>query len=142
MPFDSLIHALLPKDEKFLRYFEGAIGNLLKTATVLREVMSVNSLPVGRASKIREVEELEHRGDDITHDIFSYLQSTFITPFDREDIHALASKLDDILDYMKGAATRMSLYKVELVRLIRSGSQGWFMMLSRDSTRRFWHSVI
>ena len=60
-----------------------------------------------RAQKIKQIEELEHKGDELTHEIFSALGSTFITPFDREDIHALASKLDDILDYIQGAATRI-----------------------------------
>jgi predicted phosphate transport protein (TIGR00153 family) len=75
--------------------------------------MKLDAIIHALEQKIRKVEELEHRGDDVTHEIFSYLSSTFVTPFDREDIHALASTLDDILDYLKGAATRISLYKVE-----------------------------
>jgi predicted phosphate transport protein (TIGR00153 family) len=115
MKFDTLIHALLPKDKQFFQYFEEDAENLLKAASVLKELMSPSMSRSEREQKIRKVEELEHRGDDITHEIFSYLSSTFVTPFDREDIHALASKLDDILDFIKGAATRVSLYKVESI---------------------------
>jgi predicted phosphate transport protein (TIGR00153 family) len=115
MKFDTLIHALLPKDKQFFQYFEEDAENLLKAATVLKELMSPAMSRTEREQKIRKVEELEHRGDDVTHEIFSYLSSTFVTPFDREDIHALASKLDDILDFLKGAATRISLYKVESI---------------------------
>jgi predicted phosphate transport protein (TIGR00153 family) len=68
-----------------------------------------------RAQKIKRIEELEHHGDEVTHKIFSDLGSTFITPFDREDIHALASKLDDILDFIQGAATRLVLYRVDVI---------------------------
>ena len=113
MNLDTIIHALLPKDKQFFQYFEDDVENLLKAASVLRELMSPAMSRTEREQKIKKVEELEHRGDDVTHEIFSYLSSTFITPFDREDIHALASTLDDILDYLKGTATRISLYKVE-----------------------------
>jgi predicted phosphate transport protein (TIGR00153 family) len=113
MKLDAVIHALLPKDTQFFQYFEADVENLLKAATVLKELMSPSISRTEREQKIRKVEELEHRGDDVTHEIFSYLSSTFVTPFDREDIHALASTLDDILDYLKGTATRISLYKVD-----------------------------
>ena len=115
MKIDSIIHALLPKDDKFFRYFEKDVENLLTAATVFRELMSNHISKEERSQKIRRIEELEHKGDEVTHQIFSHLQSTFITPFDREDIHALASTLDDILDYLQGAATRITLYKVESI---------------------------
>jgi hypothetical protein len=62
---------------------------------------------------IREIEKLEHKGDEITHEIFQELSRNFITPFDREDIHRLVSAIDDILDYIHGSSKRMDLYKVE-----------------------------
>jgi hypothetical protein len=68
-----------------------------------------------RAQKIRKIEDYEHKGDEITHQIFQALGSTFITPFDREDIHELTSKLDDILDYLQGASTRIILYRVDAI---------------------------
>jgi len=115
MKIDSFIRALLPKDDKFFRYFEEDVENLLAAATVFRELMSNHITREERLQKIKRIEELEHKGDEMTHQIFSYVASTFVTAFDREDIHALASKLDDILDYLQGAATRISLYKVDTI---------------------------
>ncbi len=115
MRFDAIVHFLLPKDDKFFRYFEKDVDNLLAAAGVFKEMMSESVSKAERGQKIRKIEELEHRGDEVTHQIYSELGSTFITPFDREDIHQLASKLDDILDYLHGASTRMVLYRVNSV---------------------------
>lgn len=115
MKFDGVLHFLLPKDDKFFTYFEKDVQNLLHAAKVFRDLMSASISKEERAQKIRAIEELEHKGDEITHLIYSELGGTFITPFDREDIHMLASKLDDILDYIQGAATRIVLYRVEVI---------------------------
>jgi hypothetical protein len=115
MRFDSFLHALLPKDDKFFEYFERDVENLLMAAKVFKELMTNSISKEERAQKIRKIEELEHKGDEVTHLIYSELGSTFITPFDREDIHELASKLDDILDYIQGAATRIVLYHIETI---------------------------
>lgn len=115
MKLDSLLQALVPKDDKFFDYFEKDVGNLLAAAKVFKELMTNTMSKEERVQKIKKIEELEHRGDELTHQIFSDLGSTFITPFDREDIHSLASKLDDILDYIQGAATRIILYRVETI---------------------------
>jgi predicted phosphate transport protein (TIGR00153 family) len=112
MKFDRLLHALLPKHDHFYDYFERDVDNLLQAATTFRDLMHNSMSPEERAQKIRRIEELEHKGDEITHNIFSEVGSNFITPIDREDIHALTSALDDILDYIKGAATRLILYRV------------------------------
>ncbi|MCB0850259.1 MAG: DUF47 family protein, partial [Bacteroidetes bacterium] len=58
-------------------------------------------------------EDLEHRGDEITHEVFKELSTNFITPFDREDIHRLVSAIDDILDYINGSSKRIELYKLK-----------------------------
>lgn len=115
MKIDSILQALLPKDDKFFNFFERDVDNLLAAAKVFKELMSNSISKEERAQKIKRVEELEHKGDEITHMIYSDLGSTFITPFDREDIHELASKLDDILDYLQGAATRIVLYRVDTI---------------------------
>lgn len=112
MKFHSFLQMFLPRDETYLHYFERDAENLLTAAAVFREVMSQEISREERAQKIKKIEELEHRGDEISHQIFSELSSTFVTPFDREDIHELASQLDDILDMIRGAATRIELYKV------------------------------
>lgn len=115
MKIDSILHALLPKDDKFFNFFERDVDNLLAAAKVFTELMSNSMSREERAQKIKRIEELEHKGDEMTHLIYSNLGSTFITPFDREDIHELASKLDDILDYIQGAATRIVLYRVDAI---------------------------
>jgi len=113
MGIAKLLHLFLPKEDKFFEYFTTDAENLLLAAKVFRELMSHKISKAERAQKIRKMEELEHKGDEVTHQIFSGLGSTFITPFDREDIHELASKLDDILDYIDGAAGRIDLYHVK-----------------------------
>lgn len=115
MRLDSLLHALLPKDDKFFQYFEKDVENVLLAAGIFKDLMSNNMSKEERAQKIRKLEELEHKGDEITHTIYSELAGTFITPFDREDIHELASKLDNILDFIDGAAGRIVLYRVESI---------------------------
>jgi predicted phosphate transport protein (TIGR00153 family) len=115
MNLDSILQALLPKDEKFFNYFEKDVQNLLSAAKVFRDLMTNMISKEERAQKIKKIEEIEHLGDEVTHQIFSELGSNFITPFDREDVHQLASKLDDILDYIQGAATRIVLYRVDTI---------------------------
>lgn len=72
----------------------------------------VNSPPEKRRDLIKEVEHLEHTGDNITHMIHNELGKNFITPFDREDIHSLASAIDDVVDLIHGSAKRFDLYKI------------------------------
>lgn len=115
MKLNTLLHALLPTDDLFFTLFEKDVENLLSAAKTFKELMNPAISKEERAQKIKKIEELEHRGDEVTHQIFSELGTTFITPFDREDIHTLASKLDDILDYIQGAATRIVLYRVETI---------------------------
>ena len=115
MKIDGILHALLPKDDSFFNLFERDAENLLAAASVFKDMMVDRISKEERAQKVRKIEEIEHRGDEITHQIFKALGTTFITPFDREDIHVLASKLDDILDYIQGAANRIVLYRVDRI---------------------------
>lgn len=115
MKFNNFLHALLPKDDKFFKFFEKDVDNLQNAAKVFKDLMSNAISKEERAQKIKRIEEIEHLGDEITHQIFSELGANFITPFDREDIHALTSTLDDILDFIQGAATRIVLYRVESI---------------------------
>lgn len=117
MKLDGILRFLLPKDEKFLKLFVKDVENLVTAATFLKEAMVSTISPQERAQKIRKLEELEHKGDEITHQILSELSLTFITPLDREDIHALATTLDDILDYIQGTGHRMILYQIESITL-------------------------
>lgn len=106
----GFLQLLLPRDRKFFPLFEQATENLVKASKVLVEL--VNTSPEKRKELIKEIENLEHTGDNITHLIFNELGRNFITPFDREDIHALASDIDDVLDFIHGSAKRIDLYKV------------------------------
>jgi uncharacterized protein len=111
MKIDNFLQFLVPKDKKFFPLFEQAAENAVEVSKVLVEAVTTSSLEK-RKELIKKIEELEHKGDKITHSIFYELNSTFITPLDREDIHLLAKSLDDIVDYINGAAMRILLYKI------------------------------
>jgi len=112
MSANSIFQFLVPKDRKFYPLFEEASANLVVISKVLLEMLSTNGMEK-RKLLIRQIEKLEHTGDEITHRIFKEVGFTFITPFDREDIQRLASVLDDVLDFIHGAAKRVELYKVD-----------------------------
>jgi predicted phosphate transport protein (TIGR00153 family) len=114
MAIDRIFALFSPKDRKFFPLFEKATQNLLVASGVLVEALQTSS-PDRRRELLKEIERLEHQGDNFTHLILHELSSNFITPFDREDIHALATVLDDVLDYIHGSAKRIELYKVEVI---------------------------
>jgi uncharacterized protein len=122
MKFDKIIQRLLPHDESFYAFFQEASQNLVNAVALLKELAKVDD-SLERQKLIMQIKELEHHGDSLTHKIFSELNATFVTPFDREDIHQLTSALDDIMDHMDGTANRITLYKIKqypepMVRLI------------------------
>lgn len=112
MSVNPILQYFVPKDRKFHPLFEQASANLVAISKVLIEALTTASIEK-RAAFIREIEKLEHVGDDITHQIFQEISTTFITPFDREDIQHLASAMDDVVDYIHGSAKRIELYKVD-----------------------------
>lgn len=121
MKFDKLIQALLPQDNHFHNLFEEASTIIVKAAAILRKLPSATTNE--RQTYVQQISDCEHECDLISHKIFGELDRTFITPFDREDVHLLASSLDEIMDYMDGASRRMALYKLdnyptEMVKLI------------------------
>jgi len=109
MKLTRLLSFFSPKGSVFFKLFAEDAANLSVMSAVLIEVVHCTD-PVRREELIRRIAELEHKGDEITHQVFMELGSTFITPFDREDIHALATALDDIADYIHGTGTRIQLY--------------------------------
>ncbi len=111
MSVNSFIQFFVPKDKKFFPLFEQASQNLIELGSTLVEAVNTDDLEK-RKILIKKIETLEHKGDDITHQIFLELSKNFITPFDREDIHSLASALDDIADYIHGSANRIELYNI------------------------------
>ena len=102
----------LPKDKVFYSLFENASVNLELMARKFIQVVQEPDFNK-RASIIKEMEDLEHKNDEITHHIFIELGRNFITPFDREDIHSLASALDDIADYIYGAGKKINFYRID-----------------------------
>lgn len=112
MNLDFILQLLSPKDKKFFPLFEQASTNLLEVSNILLKALKTND-ESERNVLIAEIQKLEHKGDEITHQIFHELSSSFITPFDREDIHTLATVVDDILDYINGSAKRMQLYNLK-----------------------------
>lgn len=119
---------LLPRNEQFYELFDAAATNVVQGARYLQEM--VNHFE--RAAEWHKlIEQTEHEGDITTHEIMERLNSTFVTPIDAEDIRALASTLDDVLDYIEATADRMVLYEVgapapymsELVRILEAAAQ-------------------
>lgn len=100
---------IIPRDEAFFAMFEQAAQNAMDGAEVLKDLLD-NFENV--KEKARQIEEIEHKGDTLTHDIIRKLNTTFITPIDREDILALTSSIDDVIDLIHGAANRIELYKI------------------------------
>lgn len=100
---------LIPHDTKFFELFAELSSNLTDGANLLRSILAD---PHDLAMRVNQVQAIEHRGDKATHAIITKLNQTFITPFDREDIHRLASSLDDVLDFVNSAALRLVMYKI------------------------------
>ena len=105
-----LSRVMAPRDREFFDLFEEAGGNILRASTLLEEML--REFPE-RSDLAREILICEQEGDRITHDIIQRLNQTFVTPIDREDIYALASALDDIVDYTEEVADYLGLYKIE-----------------------------
>ena len=101
---------LIPKEEKFFQMFQEMSKIIIEGAELLKDMMDNFENPVASQRAIKEV---EHKGDAQTHGIIKTLNKSFITPFDREDIYALASALDDILDLIDASSQRFVMYNVE-----------------------------
>jgi len=108
---NSILKIFLPKDRIFYQLFESVAEELVKMGDKLKEVVTEPDFDK-RGKLIKELEDMEHINDDLTHRIFTELGKNFITPFDREDIHYLASALDDIADYMYASAKKINFYRV------------------------------
>lgn len=112
MSFNSILKIFLPKDRIFYSLFEKVAEELVKMGAKVKEVVNEPNFEK-RAKLIKDAEDMEHAMDDLTHNIFTELGRNFITPFDREDIHLLASSLDDIADYMYASVKKINFYHVD-----------------------------
>lgn len=112
MAANSFLKIFLPKDRIFYSLFEQVSDRVLEMAKLLKDLVDEPEF-ANRAALISKIEDLEHENDELTHKIFTELGRNFITPFDREDIHYLASSLDDIADYIYACAKKINFYRVD-----------------------------
>jgi uncharacterized protein len=103
---------IIPRSQNFYGLFDRAAANMAETAGLLNKLMTDFHDPEAAHEEIRQ---REHEGDEITHEIMRALNTTFVTPFDREDIHRLASSIDDILDGMEAVADLLVLHHIEQI---------------------------
>ena len=123
-------------DKEIIDKLEMQSANLLKATNALVELISNFENVLERKTKIRD---LEHEGDRITHDLYTLLDKTFVTPLDREDISNLTGDVDEILDYIDGTAERFVLFKIkeptsymlELAKILLSSSQEVHLLMTR-----------
>jgi uncharacterized protein len=108
-----LAFRLIPREEKFYSDFQALADELQHGARLLEQMLAPERPIWGKADEIKEV---EHKCDFLTHEIIQRLNRTFVTPLDREDIHALARSLDDVMDAIDASATLIRLYRIDSVR--------------------------
>ncbi len=111
MSFNSILKFFLPKDKIFYQLFENVSEALVKMGDQLKALVAETDFEK-RSEIIKSIEDLEHVNDEYTHQIFTELGKNFITPFDREDVHYLATSLDDIADYIYATAKKINFYHV------------------------------
>lgn len=124
-----MLSIFLPKDKVFFTLFEKVATTVGEMGDLITQIVNENEY-TQRAALITKLEQLEHRNDEYTHQIFQELGKNFITPFDREDIHYLAIALDDICDYIYASGKKINFYKVnpddngirKMAEIIRQGS--------------------
>lgn len=100
---------LIPRDQQFYQLFSQIAERLTGSSRLLHEMFKD---PGEIQRHVSEIKELEHQADDLTHEVIERLDRTFVTPFDREDIHELASELDEVIDLVDGAARRADIYRI------------------------------
>jgi uncharacterized protein len=111
MAFNTFLKIFLPKDRIFYSLFEDSSQRVLLMSKVLKQMVNEND-SAERSSIMTRIEDLEHQNDEATHQIFTELSRNFITPFDREDIHYLATALDDVADHIYAAGKKIIFYHI------------------------------
>jgi predicted phosphate transport protein (TIGR00153 family) len=130
MNIDSVLKFFVPKDHSFFPLFEADAQNLVKAAELLKQMMA-SSDSEQHEKLYKDIRDVEHIGDEITNKTYEQLNKSFITPFDREDIHELTANIDDVVDSINGIARRICLYKpkklmpiyVEFAEMIYEGAK-------------------
>ena len=111
MGLQSILKVFMPKNRVFYELFENVADNVALMGSKLKDIVAEPDFNK-RADLIKQIENLEHDNDDLTHSLFTELGRNFITPFDREDIHYLATALDDIADYIYASSKKINFYRV------------------------------
>jgi uncharacterized protein Yka (UPF0111/DUF47 family) len=126
---DRIVNWLLPRENRFFVFLDSMAEKMVQAAGILSELRSA---PDGQFKVVAErLRELEHEADEIAHLLYDELDRNFVTPLDREDLHALTSTLDDVVDVIESTAARMSIYALprltdpmrELIRIIEESSK-------------------
>ena len=100
---------LIPKDEGFFEMFDGLAVRMTRSATLLNQLFT----DPGQLDRyVAQIKEIEHEADEITHEIMNRIDRSFVTPLDREDIHLLATRLDNVVDLMDGTARRAKMFHI------------------------------
>jgi len=123
---------LLPRETKFFDLFAELSTHMTEGARLLRSILED---PHDLGARVDQMQAIEHRGDKAIHAIMTKLNQSFITPFDREDIHHLASSLDDVLDFMNTAATRLVMYKIAQPTAAAAELAGILVLQSEELAR-------
>jgi predicted phosphate transport protein (TIGR00153 family) len=110
MKLDSIIKLFVPNDTSFFPMFEEHSKVMSEASSLLKSLMLAGTVEE-REVIDKQIKEVEQKGDKVTHHIYNHLDKTFLTPFDREDIHQLASRMDDVIDYINGTSQRINLYR-------------------------------
>ncbi|MFT4094292.1 MAG: DUF47 family protein [Niabella sp.] len=129
MGLNSILKIFTPSSTVFFELFEKISENVAKSGSLLKQMVSEPDYDK-RSALVQAIIDVEHDSDELTHNVFTELSRNFITPFDREDIHYLASALDDIVDYIYSAAKKINFYRVnpndtgiqKMAELIEQGS--------------------
>src|SRR5260370_7254889 len=119
----------IPRETKFFELLAELSSAMNEGARLLRGILED---PHDLEARVEQMQAIEHRGDKAIHAIMTKLNQSFITPFDREDIHRLASALDDVLDFMNTAATRLVMYKIKQPPLAAAEWAGILRLQTED----------
>jgi predicted phosphate transport protein (TIGR00153 family) len=115
MKLDRIFGFMVPKDRKFFPLFNDAADNLVLASELLIKLVRESDLSQ-RLNYFLQIREVENIGDDITRKLLGELNGTFITPFDREDMHQLICNMDDVVDYIHSCSKRINLYKLPFIQ--------------------------
>jgi uncharacterized protein len=108
-----MLGRLIPRDQEFFTLFDELATHLSTAAKLLRDLMEQ---PSRLQEQIRAIKEVEHKADQLTHEINARIDRSFVTPIDREDIHALSTRLDDVIDLLDGTARRAEIFHIGEVK--------------------------